>query len=190
MTRIYVSKIDQIKADDGLSPVRCQVIIWANVVLLLIDILGTYLGEISIEIQTYSFKKLRLEMSSTKWRPFRFGTNVLNIEVLSVLRVLGSLATFFFYQKSTEEHFVNVYCSYRIHLIDLFLIMNIVANCLLRMKCFCHLNSQIGTIFHRTDPRVAPSQWGTSLQSNTVSHWLGANLESATLISLKEFCNY
>ena len=29
------------------------------------------------------------------------------------------------------------------------------------------------------DPWLAPSQWKTSLQSNTVSHWLGANLESA-----------
>ena len=27
--------------------------------------------------------------------------------------------------------------------------------------------------------RLAPSQWETSLQSNGVSHWLGANLESA-----------
>ena len=31
----------------------------------------------------------------------------------------------------------------------------------------------------RADFRFAPSQWETSLQSNTVSHWLGANLESA-----------
>ena len=31
----------------------------------------------------------------------------------------------------------------------------------------------------RADPRLAPSQWETSLQSNAVSHWLGANLESA-----------
>ena len=31
----------------------------------------------------------------------------------------------------------------------------------------------------RADPRVVPSQWETSLQSNAVSHWLGANLESA-----------
>ena len=30
----------------------------------------------------------------------------------------------------------------------------------------------------RADSRLAPSQWETSLQSNTVSHWLGANLES------------
>ena len=31
----------------------------------------------------------------------------------------------------------------------------------------------------RTDSKFAPSQWETSLQSNTVSLWLGANLESA-----------
>ena len=32
---------------------------------------------------------------------------------------------------------------------------------------------------HKADSRLAPSQWETSLQSNAVSHWLGANLESA-----------
>ena len=36
--------------------------------------------------------------------------------------------------------------------------------------------------FHnRADSRFAPSQWETSLQSNAVSHWLCANLESALL---------
>ena len=30
----------------------------------------------------------------------------------------------------------------------------------------------------RADSRFVPSQWETSLQSNGVSHWLGANLES------------
>ena len=34
---------------------------------------------------------------------------------------------------------------------------------------------------HRADSRFAPIQWGTSLQSNTISHWLGANLESALI---------
>ena len=33
----------------------------------------------------------------------------------------------------------------------------------------------------RADPRLAPSQWETSLQSNAVSHWLGAIIESAPL---------
>ena len=31
----------------------------------------------------------------------------------------------------------------------------------------------------RDDSRFAPSQWETFLQSNAISHWLGANLESA-----------
>ena len=35
----------------------------------------------------------------------------------------------------------------------------------------------------RADSKLAPSQWETSLQSNAVSHWLGANLESAICVS-------
>ena len=35
------------------------------------------------------------------------------------------------------------------------------------------------SISYRADFRLAPSQRETSLQSNAVSHWLGANLESA-----------
>ena len=31
----------------------------------------------------------------------------------------------------------------------------------------------------RANFKIAPSQWETSLQSNTISHWLGANLESS-----------
>ena len=38
----------------------------------------------------------------------------------------------------------------------------------------------------RADSRFAPSQWETSLQSNAVSHWLGANLESALLMRRQE----
>ena len=35
----------------------------------------------------------------------------------------------------------------------------------------------IRAIKYRTDSRLAPSQWETSLQSNTVSHWQDTNLE-------------
>ena len=38
------------------------------------------------------------------------------------------------------------------------------------------LNEYIST---RDDSRLSPSQWETSLQRNTVSYWLGTNLESA-----------
>ena len=34
----------------------------------------------------------------------------------------------------------------------------------------------------KADSRLAPSQWETSLQSNGISHWLGANLESAVWV--------
>ena len=34
-------------------------------------------------------------------------------------------------------------------------------------------------VYCRTDYRLAPSQWETSLQSSTVSHWLGRHLEAA-----------
>ena len=37
------------------------------------------------------------------------------------------------------------------------------------------------------DSRLAPSQWETSLQSNAVSHWLGANLESALPAQIARF---
>ena len=39
--------------------------------------------------------------------------------------------------------------------------------------------TMIGYCHCRTDSRFAPSQWGTVLHCNGVSHWLGANLESA-----------
>ena len=35
---------------------------------------------------------------------------------------------------------------------------------------------------NRADSRLGPGQWETSLQSNAVSHWLGANLESALVM--------
>ena len=40
------------------------------------------------------------------------------------------------------------------------------------------LDSFTVSLHGRSDSRFAPSQWETSFQSNDVSHWLGANLES------------
>ena len=38
----------------------------------------------------------------------------------------------------------------------------------------------------RADSRFAPSQWETALLCNDISHWLGANLESALVTILSE----
>ena len=77
MTHICVSKLTIIASDNGLSPGRRQAIIWTSAGILLIGPLGTNLSEILIEIITFSFKKMRLNVSSAKWRPCCLGLNVL-----------------------------------------------------------------------------------------------------------------
>ena len=58
---------------------RRQAIIWTNSGILLIGPWGTNFSKILIGIETFSFKKMHLKMSSAKWRPFCLGLNVLNI---------------------------------------------------------------------------------------------------------------
>ena len=77
VTHICVGKLTIIGSDNGLSPERCQAIIWTNAVILFTGPLGTNFSEISIEIQTFSLKKIRLKMSSAKCCSFRLGLNVL-----------------------------------------------------------------------------------------------------------------
>ena len=77
MTHIYVSKLTIIGSDNDLSPDRRQAIFWTNTGLLLIGPLGTNFREILIEILTFSFKKMRLKVSSAKRRPFCLALNVL-----------------------------------------------------------------------------------------------------------------
>ena len=77
VTLICVSKLTFIGSDNGLSPGRRQAIIWTNAGILLIGPLGTYSSEILTGVQTFSFKKVHLKMSSAKWRPFCPGLSVL-----------------------------------------------------------------------------------------------------------------
>ena len=70
VTHICVGKLTIIGSDNGLSPGRRQAIIWTNAGILLIEPLGTNFSEILVRIQIFLFKKMRLKMSSAKWRPF------------------------------------------------------------------------------------------------------------------------
>ena len=79
VTHICVSKLTIIGSDNGLSPGRHQAIIRTNAGILLIGRLGTNLSEISIEIHTFSFKKMHLKMSSARCRPFCLGFSVLTL---------------------------------------------------------------------------------------------------------------
>ena len=77
VTHICVSKLTTIGSDNGLSPGRRQAIIWSNAGILFNWTLGTNFSEILSEIDSFSFKQMRLKMSSGKWRPYCLGLNVL-----------------------------------------------------------------------------------------------------------------
>ena len=77
VTHICVSDLTIIGSDNGLSPGRRQAIIRTNAGILLIRPLGTNFSDILIEILLFSFKKMRLKVSSAKRRPFCLGLNVL-----------------------------------------------------------------------------------------------------------------
>ena len=76
-THVCVSKFTIIASDNGVSPGRRQAIIWNNAGILSIGLFGTKFREILVEILTFSFRKMRLKVSSTKWRRFCRGLNVL-----------------------------------------------------------------------------------------------------------------
>ena len=77
VTHIYVAEQTIIVSVNGLSPGRHQAIIWTNAGILLIGPLGTNFSGILIGIQTFSFKKMRFKVSSSKWRPFCLSLDVL-----------------------------------------------------------------------------------------------------------------
>ena len=77
MTHSSVGNLTIIGSDNGLSPGRRQAIIWTNAEILLFGPSGTNLSEIAIAILTCSFTKMRVKVSSAKWRPYCFSFNVL-----------------------------------------------------------------------------------------------------------------
>ena len=79
VTPICVSKLNIIGWDNGSAPTRRQAIIWTNAGILIISFLGTHFSEVLIEIHTFSFRKIYLNMFSVKWRPFCSSPNVLSL---------------------------------------------------------------------------------------------------------------
>ena len=74
MTHICVRKIIIIGSGNGLSPRRRLAIIWTSAWI--------NLSEILIEINTFSFKQMYLNMYSTKWRLFCLGLNELILRIV------------------------------------------------------------------------------------------------------------
>ena len=66
VTHICVSDITIFDPDNDLLPGQCQAIIRTNAGILLTGTLGTNFSEILVEIQTFLFKKMHLNVSSAK----------------------------------------------------------------------------------------------------------------------------
>ena len=62
MTHSYATKLTSIGSENGLSPSRCQAIIWTNAGILLIGPLKTTFSEILIEIQENAFENVVCKM--------------------------------------------------------------------------------------------------------------------------------
>ena len=83
VTHIWVGILTIIGSDNGLSPGWHQGINWTNAGILWIGRLGTKFSEILIQLLAYfflfflSFKKMRLKVSTVKWRLFCLGINSL-----------------------------------------------------------------------------------------------------------------
>ena len=68
-THICVSNLTINASDNGLTPGRRQANIWTSAGILLIGPLGKNFSEALVEIIIFSFKKIRLRVSSAKWQP-------------------------------------------------------------------------------------------------------------------------
>ena len=78
VTHIVISKSTIICSDNGLSPDRCQAIIWTNTGILLIGPLGTNFSKILIKIHTFSIKKMHLKNGKWKMWSILSGPQCLN----------------------------------------------------------------------------------------------------------------
>ena len=79
VTHICVSELTIIGPDNGLSPSRCQAIIWIHAGIMVIWPLQANFSEILIEIRTFSFKKNVCESVVCEMAPFCLSHNVLKI---------------------------------------------------------------------------------------------------------------
>ena len=85
VTHICINNLTIIGSDNGLSPGRCQVIIWTNDEMFSIQTLGKNFNEILIKFHIFSLKKMHLNMSSGNWWPFCLSINVLRTIMISRL---------------------------------------------------------------------------------------------------------
>ena len=153
MTHTCVSKLTTIGSDNGLSPGRCQAIIWTNTGILLIGPLGTNFIEILIGIQTFSFKKMHLKMSSAKWRSFCLGLNELSMHF--------NLTTITSRPSQNRCHFADVILKR----------ISWSLNIVFWLSSFSYITLAYTSVSHLMGEKLCLELDWPSLQANPSSHW-------------------
>ena len=77
VAHVCLGNLTIIGSGNGLSPGWRQAINWTNAGILLVGRLGTNFSKILIQLLAFSFKKMRLKVSTAKRRLFCLGINVL-----------------------------------------------------------------------------------------------------------------
>ena len=93
----------------------------------------------------------------------------------------------FLYVRGDNDRYCSKYCHYRLCQVNqtpILMVSTFTPQCQVGIVIHKLYSVQLWIIILfgiscRADSRLAPSQWQTSLQSNSVSHWLGATLEWA-----------
>ena len=143
------SKLKIIGSDNGLSPDRRQAIIWTNAVIFSIWPLGTNFSEISIEMHTFSFKKMHWKMSSTKWWPFCLSLKLLKLlphlpvanelifKLLRITRILEHQDPFYLNGSTLSLAWIsnNIHNMYKVW--DLFIFILLLVRCYIFMYMYC-----------------------------------------------------
>ena len=147
MTHVCVSELTIIGSDNGLSPGRRQAIIWTNAGILLSGPLGTNFNGTSIEIHTFSLKKIHLKLSSGKWRPFCLGLNVLRMWIIisTWIDTVVTPGSLFPYHKAQNP---RMNCLSRLWLVAYGLIQNLTGNRLALIDQIAYFYTIVYSIFY------------------------------------------
>ena len=179
MTHICVSDLTSIGSDNGLSPGRRQAIIRTNAGKLLIRPLGTNFSEFLVEILIFSFKKMRLKVSSGKRRPFCLGLNELT-HYISELLWIDSVPVPIWHQQwlISFKECCSEKLHYRRRLIEMVKILQLKLSVALSWKIISCILIQISFNFFLRDEltfstfsgsdKPLPEQWWSNSQMQMI----------------------
>ena len=177
---------------------RRQAIIRTNVGILLIELLGINFSEILIQINTFSFKKMHLKMSSAKCRLFRLGLIVLTstlvndnhtLIIVSIVSIFDSRSWFNFpFMANNPTNLLKFSAWYHIDLIFFCQWMVwLVLTCAQKWWNYIVSNFKFPTILSHFRSHFEPHEFQIGLVGSTYLH---TDVTSKNWMNTKILWNY